>query len=310
MPTAMKAARVVILLSLTVAMHSAEPPKSGYVGSTTCKTCHPDVWFKFYKNPHFKSIASGKELPENTGCEGCHGPGAAHVAAHGGKATIVAFSQLEPKQVLNACLRCHSQNLNRANIHSSPHTSNGVACNQCHSIHKSATPAALLAKSEPELCYGCHADLRAQFSMPFKHRVNEGFMACSDCHNPHGTFPPTWRMSQRPKMVSQAQANEEACLKCHGEKRGPFAFEHPPVRVEGCEMCHYPHGSTNSRLLRRPVVFTLCLECHNGAGTFGRSGTGVPMLSQAHNMADPRYQNCTNCHVRIHGSNSDPLFLR
>jgi hypothetical protein len=27
-------------------------------------------------------------------------------------------------------------------------------------------------------------------------------------------------------------------------------------------------------------------------------------------MTDPRYQNCTNCHVRIHGSNSDPLFLR
>jgi nitrate reductase cytochrome c-type subunit len=63
-------------------------------------------------------------------------------------------------------------------------------------------------------------------------------------------------------------------------------------------------------LLRRPVVFTMCLECHNGSGTGGRGGTGVPILSQAHNMADPRYQNCTNCHVRIHGSNSDPLFLR
>ncbi|MBV8812232.1 MAG: hypothetical protein JO033_26485 [Acidobacteriaceae bacterium] len=104
--------------------------------------------------------------------------------------------------------------------------------------------------------------------------------------------------------------NEEACLKCHIDKRGPFTFEHPPVRVEGCEMCHYPHGSSNSRLLRRPVVFTMCLECHNGVGNFGRTGTGDPMLSPAHNMADPRYQNCTNCHVRIHGSNSDPLFLR
>ena len=26
---------------------------------------------------------------------------------------------------------------------------------------------------------------------------------------------------------------------------------------------------------RGPQVFTLCLECHNGAGTFGREGTGV-----------------------------------
>jgi hypothetical protein len=45
-------------------------------------------------------------------------------------------------------------------------------------------------------------------------------------------------------------------------------------------------------------------------GAFGRTGTGVPMLSPAHNMADPRYQNCTNCHMRIHGSNADPLFMR
>jgi DmsE family decaheme c-type cytochrome len=117
-------------------------------------------------------------------------------------------------------------------------------------------------------------------------------------------------MAGRPALVDHAFGNEEVCLKCHSDKRGPFAFEHPPVRVEGCEMCHSPHGSTNSRLLRRPVVFTVCLECHNGAGTFGRTGTGVPSLSRTHNLADPRYQNCTNCHVRIHGSNSDPLFLR
>ena len=298
-----------LLSAATVVRGDAANP-AGYVGSTACKVCHADVWFKFYKNAHFKSVASGKEKPENTGCEGCHGPGEAHVKAHGGKATIVAFSTLTPKQSLDACLRCHSASLERANIHSSPHTLNDVTCVQCHSIHKSVTPKALLAKAQPQLCYGCHTNIRGDFSMPFKHRVDEGFMACSDCHNPHGTFPPTWRMAQRPVLVSQALANEEACLKCHSDKRGPFAFEHPPVRVEGCEMCHYPHGSTNSQLLRRPVVFTLCLECHNGAGTFGRTGTGVPSLSQAHNMTDPRYQNCTNCHVRIHGSNSDPLFLR
>jgi DmsE family decaheme c-type cytochrome len=289
---------------------AADPVSNGFAGSMVCKTCHPDVWFRFYKNAHFKSVASGAEPPENTGCEGCHGPGKAHVAAHGGKATIIAFSQLTPEQTMNACLRCHSQALARANIRRSPHTLNDVACTQCHSIHKPATPKYLLAKSQPELCYGCHVDVRGQFSQPFKHPVDQGFMACSDCHNPHGTFPPTWRTEARPAMVDQALGNEEACLKCHSDKRGPFAFEHPPVRVEGCEMCHYPHGSSNSRLLRRPVVFTLCLECHNGAGTFGRSGTGVPSLTPTHNMTDPRYQNCTNCHIRIHGSNVDGLFLR
>jgi DmsE family decaheme c-type cytochrome len=146
--------------------------------------------------------------------------------------------------------------------------------------------------------------------MPFKHRVNEGFMGCTDCHNPHGSFAPTWRMASRPRMVDQSLANEEPCLKCHAEKRGPFVFEHAPVRVDGCETCHQPHGSMNARLLRRPVVFTLCLECHNGAGNFGRQGSGVAIQTPSHNMADPRYQNCTTCHVRIHGSNTDSFYFR
>src|SRR5579871_1848926 len=74
--------------------------KNSFVGSQACKACHPDVWAKFYKNPHYASIASGKEAPEDTGCESCHGPGGAHVEARGGKATIRAFSELQPKQVM------------------------------------------------------------------------------------------------------------------------------------------------------------------------------------------------------------------
>jgi DmsE family decaheme c-type cytochrome len=111
-------------------------------------------------------------------------------------------------------------------------------------------------------------------------------------------------------MVDQALGNEEACLKCHTDKRGPFMFEHAAVRIEGCESCHSPHGSTNARLLRRPVVFTLCLECHNGGGNFGRQGDGIALQTPSHNMADPRFRNCTTCHVRIHGSNADARFLR
>jgi DmsE family decaheme c-type cytochrome len=282
----------------------------GFVGSEPCKTCHADVWSKFYKNPHFKSIASGKETAEHTGCESCHGPGGAHVAAHGGKATIVAFSQLQPKEILDNCLRCHAQTVSRANIRRSQHTGNDVVCTSCHSIHKSPAPKFLLANVQRELCYGCHADVRSQFSMPFKHRVNEGVIQCTDCHNPHGAFPPTWRIADRPHMMDQALSNEEPCLKCHEEKRGPFVYEHPPVRQEGCEMCHFPHGSPNSRLLRRPVIFTMCLECHNGAPGFSRTGSGDPTPNSFHDVRSPRFQNCTNCHGHIHGSNVSAFFLK
>lgn len=280
------------------------------MGSQVCRACHPDIWLNFYKNPHYRSIAIGNQPPERTGCEGCHGPGKAHVEARGGKATIQAFSQMQPQQVLEACLTCHGKDLSRANIHRSSHTQADIGCNSCHSIHKSPVAKSLLAARQTDLCYSCHASVRAQFSMPVKHRVNEGAMNCTDCHNPHGTAAPSWRSGIRPRMVEHWSSAEQPCLKCHSDKRGPFLFEHPAVRVDGCEACHAPHGSMNSRLLRRPVVFTLCLECHNGAGKFGRQGDGITPQSASHNMADPRFHNCTTCHVRIHGSNADSRFLR
>lgn len=286
-----------------------KPLPEGYIGNVVCRGCHPDVWQNFYKNPHYKSVAAGL-TPESSGCEGCHGPAKKHVEAKGGKATIRAFSILPAKETLSACLACHGKDISRHNIQRSSHTQADVACNSCHSIHKSATPKALLSAKQSELCVTCHASVKAQFAMPFKHRVNEGFMQCTDCHNPHGAPAAITRMSVRQRMMEHSLANEQACIKCHADKRGPFAFEHVAVRVDGCEACHSPHGSMNAKLLRRPTTFTVCLECHNGANGFGRSSTGIPTQTASHNMADPRYQSCTTCHVRIHGSNTDPLFLR
>src|SRR5689334_17926207 len=302
-----------LLVSGGIAQRRTAAPASaaGYVGSNACRTCHADVWQHFFKNPHYKSIASGKEPPERTGCEGCHGPAQAHVEARGGKTTIPhAFPLMEPKAVLNDCLGRHARDFNRANIRRSEHTQNDGACTSCHSIHHSTAPKYLLGRQQRELYHTGDASIRAEFGMPSEHRVNEGFMQCSDCHNPHGAFARTWGMAQRPRMIDQASTNEEACMKCHVDKRGPFGYEHPSLRVEGCDACHNPHGSTNAKLLKRTVVFTICLECHSGSASGTRNG-GVDLQSaQPHNMLDPKLQKCTTCHVRLDGSNADPFFLR
>jgi DmsE family decaheme c-type cytochrome len=135
-------------------------------------------------------------------------------------------------------------------------------------------------------------------------------MNCSDCHNPHGAQAPAQAMGARPRMMDTALAGEEPCLKCHNDKRGPFAFEHAAVRVDGCGSCHVAHGTANARMLKRPVVFTLCLECHSGAGNFGRQGDGIALTPATHNLGDPRFRNCTTCHLRIHGSNASRSFTR
>jgi DmsE family decaheme c-type cytochrome len=295
--------------------NGVKPTPGAYAGNAECKTCHQDQWDGFFKNPHFKSLASGKEPPEVTACEGCHGPLQAHVAAgkSAGRDTVpFAFTAMKPREIIDRCLTCHAKDESRTNIRRSEHTQNDVACTACHSNHSSKTPRFLLAKSEPEACYQCHGDVRAQFNMPSRHRVNEGFMQCSDCHNPHGGSTPNFGMGQSSRMLNRSHGSEQPCLKCHVDKRGPFIFEHGPGEIDGCISCHSPHGTTNGKLLRRTTVAQLCLECHTGTGSFGaRSTRGIQVPDAAtHNLLDPTYQKCTMCHQRIHGSNVHYRFLR
>ena len=61
----------------------------------------------------------------------------------------------------------------------------------------------------------------------------------------------------------------ELCLQCHTEKRGPFLWEHAPVR-ENCLNCHNPHGSNHDKLLVAKQPY-LCQRCHMNTrhpGTF------------------------------------------
>ncbi len=301
---------VLLLFGLACAPAIGAGQEEGFVGSAVCRNCHAKTWTTFHRNPHYASLASGREPRERTGCEACHGPGKAHIEAQGGKDNLRSFARLETRETVEACLVCHGRDAELRGARHSRHTLAGVSCGECHSIHGAGTATKLLLRRETETCYACHARVRAQFSLPFKHRVNEGSMRCSDCHNPHGVGAAVARMGVRPRMMEATRAGEEACLKCHTEKRGPFAFEHAAGRIEGCEACHQPHGSVNPRLLKRPAVFTLCLECHTGGGTFGRGADGIALPSATHDLAQARYRQCTACHVRIHGSNADPSFLR
>lgn len=70
--------------------------------------------------------------------------------------------------------------------------------------------------------------------------------------------------------------------------------------------CHLPHGSVNPKQLTRANVYQLCLECHSPIAG-GTLGSQPPSF---HNLTSARYQNCTTCHVAIHGSNRDPQLLK
>jgi hypothetical protein len=59
-------------------------------------------------------------------------------------------------------------------------------------------------------------------------------------------------------------------------------------------------------MLVRSTVRALCLECHSATGS--RVLTSQPPAF--HDVRLPRYQHCTTCHVKIHGSNVNPSFFR
>jgi len=150
-----------------------------------------------------------------------------------------------------------------------------------------------------ELCRQCHGPTWQEFQRPFRHKLPEGAMSCVDCHNPHGTL--------LPQSMQVAFANELGCFKCHGDKRGPFTFEHAPFRLGGCATCHEPHGSTSPRMLLRHEQRFVCLECHANVGVTSTLGGFPPGF---HNLSSSRFRDCTVCHTKIHGSYVDRFLLQ
>jgi DmsE family decaheme c-type cytochrome len=269
---------------------------SDYVGSEVCKTCHEDMYNQWEKTPHWKTTLDSKDGPSHQGCESCHGPGSAHVAGGGDITKIFRFENASTKEINDRCLTCHAGGTQHMNAINSEHSKNDVSCTSCHSPHHAKEPEFLLVKPQPELCYTCHLQEKAQFDMPFHHRVNEGLIQCSDCHNVHGTV--------KPKQVRTSSTQDAVCFKCHIDKQGPFVFEHAPVKVEGCQSCHLTHGGPNPHMLKLSNVNLLCLQCHT-TSTFS-SAPGAPSF---HNQAS-FFQACTLCHSQIHGSNFDETFFK
>ncbi|MBI3895203.1 MAG: cytochrome c3 family protein [Acidobacteria bacterium] len=321
----------IALLFLTASISQAAPQAQAtaadYVGADTCSACHAEQFEQFRKT-YMAAVLAEKYPVEQQGCEACHGPGRAHVEAIGeatddasmerAKSLIYSFARHSPKENADRCLTCHIKNENQSLFRRSRHLGSGVFCGDCHTAHlpKEVQSAAqtstalaslfsvpkraaeqvwlddhLLKEEQPKLCYSCHRNVEAEFQLPVHHRVQEGLLKCTDCHNPHGSVTANELRSVR----------TEACYACHVEKRGPFVFEHAAVQVEGCTGCHVPHGSTNAFRLKRRQERQLCLECHTAP-----EGLNVPHPRLGFQEAGE----CSRCHVEIHGSNYQKQFLR
>jgi DmsE family decaheme c-type cytochrome len=128
---------------------------------------------------------------------------------------------------------------------------------------------------------------KAQFQRSthlFRNENRDVRVSCSDCHSPHGSFG---------ERLSREISINDTCLKCHGEKRGPFLWEHAPAK-ESCLNCHNAHGSNHAALVKVKAPM-LCQQCH----IQGRHQT----VAARPNAAWVLNRSCLNCHAQVHGSN-------
>jgi DmsE family decaheme c-type cytochrome len=297
------AARLCIGVGLAAGVVWAQPPSSSYAGSDTCAICHTDISKAFAKSPHSVVETDKKRGTAGHACESCHGPGQNHAEAADPK-LVRNPAKLTAAATDRVCLTCHLNQPTHVGRLQSSHAKDAVACTTCHKVHNSGADEPVVRKTAGinQQCSNCHLDVWAQFQRPNHHKLPEEAMSCVSCHNPHG--------GTRPKMTQTFAANEPGCFTCHGDKRGPFAFDHAPVRFEGCSSCHEPHGSANPRMLTRQSVQYVCLECHSSLPTVNKTGTIGVVPPSFHDLRSPVYQNCTVCHQKIHGSHVDRNLLK
>ena len=282
-------------------------------GDAKCTSCHDEA-----DAPQVLHIGRTKHCVKADGrtptCTSCHGESENHMktAKAGGKnkptppdVTFGAKTQSTPEARNGACLSCHKGDNKRVHWAGSKHQTEDLACTSCHQLHVQNDKVMVKAK-QAEVCYTCHKEQRMESKKISTHPLDAGKIACSDCHNPHG--------SAGNRLLKKNTLNE-TCFTCHAEKRGPFLWEHQPA-AEDCANCHTPHGSNLTPLLKARPNF-LCQECHDGVhqsstvqgpNAAGFQG-GLTVQNAANNtIANPSVgilgRACMNCHTMVHGSNS------
>lgn len=259
-----------------------------------CADCHEEVVTGFEHSPH-GIYFSGRESLSEKGCQACHGSGDQHVQDNEA-ASIINPARTDQFGGTELCLSCH-QGSAFDDWTFSHHANANLSCASCHKVH---APVTEVKPTAPELCYDCHADVRASFSMPSHHPVAEGKMNCLDCHGVHG----------KDNRMALDDGNRELCFSCHAEKEGPFVYEHVPVN-EDCGLCHSPHGTPTENLLTQSEP-ALCLNCHAmhfHATVEGYDTTFVAPLypERSGEMTEDSWKSafltkCTQCHTAVHGT--------
>ena len=278
-----------------------------------CIGCHEQQYAAIKSSAHW--MKGDARTPVSTHeCATCHGKLEQHVLDAEapnpeGMRAFGSASLMAPPEQNAVCMGCHKE-ASLLHWEGSGHAADDVGCVGCHRVHQEDKVRA--RQTEAQVCFSCHADIRAETNKPFGHPLREQKMSCSDCHNAHG--------GQGDADLKTFTINE-ACYSCHAEKRGPFLWEHAPAS-ENCVLCHSAHGSINPGMLERREPH-LCQSCHQPTGPANTPGgphaqhSRLALSFRAPGEPDQgpnplgdkgisRFvmgEACGNCHSKVHGTN-------
>lgn len=207
---------VVLVISLLANSCSSVPrsvfappdtPGAAFVGNRACYECHTNYVRMFPASPHARVHFDAAPMPDQAGCESCHGPGSKHIAVGGGRGQFI----VNPGKDAAACFQCHLQTHAEFHLpHHHPVIEGRMNCVDCHDPHGGDIfkPSGGLAMARlNESCASCHREQTRPFV--FEHEaLREG---CTVCHTPHG--------SMNRKLLVENDRN--LCLKCHAQLQGP-----------------------------------------------------------------------------------------
>lgn len=267
-------------------------------GADSCLKCHDGESdsnaMGIFNNVHGRQDVENSPFSDLQ-CESCHGPDGKHskkVRKGKLREPMISFGEkslVDADKQNSVCLSCH-EDRQRIAWQGSAHQDEQVPCASCHQVHKAQDPM-LFKQQQNQLCGSCHKEQLHAINKRSSHPLKWGQMACSDCHNPHGSFAE--HELKRPSI-------NETCYQCHTEKRGPLLWEHAPV-AEDCSVCHDSHGSVNANLLKQRTP-QLCQDCHTPADHPSTASAGNEFVETTQS-AFTLGQNCMNCHSLVHGSN-------
>lgn len=188
------------------------------------------------------------------GCERCHGPGEAHVAAHRSGALppeldpIVNPARLPPRLRESVCNQCH--------VHGWRVPRYGL-CDYDFRPGNDLSDVWTVFVEPPQVFEGGTRAVSqvGQMHQSACYQQSGGRFGCISCHDPH----------QVPQPQHRAAYYRRKCQACHGESDPecllPFAERQASLAGDSCIECHMPtlaahdvpHTSqTDHRVLRRP----------------------------------------------------------